>query len=111
MDRNDRQRKAELAIGKLLALGTLRELWTLEQLDQPPPHTREMWVDIERAARKRGEDPAPYRNLAREYMAACPAEWNEILRESVEKETLDHLPTAQEIVAAAMGSPVAQSRF
>lgn len=111
MDRNDRQHKAELAIGKLLALGSLRELWTIEQLDQPPPHTREMWPDIERAARKRGEQPIPYRNLAREWMAACPQEWDEILRQSLERENLDHLPTAQEIVAAAMGSPLAQSQF
>lgn len=111
MDRNDRQRKAELAIGKLLAIGSLRELWTIEQLDQPPPHTRELWPDMVRAARLRGEEPAPYRNLAREWMEACPREWDEILRESLDRENLDHLPTAQEIVAAAMGAPLAQTRF
>lgn len=109
--RHERQHAAEMAIGKLLALGSLREIWTLEQLDEPGPTTKAMWGDIQRIARRIGKTPVGYRNLAREYMAHHEREWNDILRQSLEAENLDHLPTGPQILAAVAGSSAAHSRF
>jgi hypothetical protein len=75
-----------------------------------------MQAAIERAHLNRGQQPPEYRNLAREWIAANAAEFDELLRQSLEAETLDHLPTGAEILAAAAGSgagavSLAQSRF
>lgn len=110
--KHDRQIKAEHEIGKLLFMGSLRGLWTLEDLDQPSPHARTMQADIERIARRAGTDPVPYRNLAREWSLAFPLESDQLFRASLEAENLDEvLPTAEQLVAAAMGSSIANNRF
>ncbi len=109
--RHERQHAAEMAIGKLLAIGSLRELWTVEQLDEPSPMTKTMSGDIQRMARRIGKTPVGYRNLAREYMANHEREWNDILRQSLEAENLDHLPTGPQIIAAVAGSSAAHRRF
>lgn len=96
--------KGQLRIGKLLALGSLRGLWTLEDLDRPSATTAAMRSAMERAAVQRISAITPYRNLAREWIAAHPAQWDEALRQSLEAETLDHLPTGPEILATVAGS-------
>lgn len=94
----------QLAIGKLLAFGSLRGLWTLEDLDTPSPGTRELKNAIARAAMNRNQAPAGYRNLARAWIAANPKAWDEALLQSLESENLDqHLPSAAQILQAATG--------
>jgi hypothetical protein len=110
--KHERQIKAEHEIGKLLFMGSLRGLWTLEDLDKPSPHAKTMQVDIERIARRAGTTPAPYRNLAREWSVAFPVESDQLFRASLEAENIDEvLPTPEQIVAAAMGSSIADNRF
>lgn len=78
--------------GRLLAEGTLKGHWTLEDLDTPPSY----WAGLERD-RARSFTPQspgsglptmrlpdagqirPYRNLAREWIAANPGEWQRLM--------------------------------
>ncbi len=80
MTQDDSLARGMLTTGRTLALGTLRGLWTLEQFDHPPrmPH------DI-RSINVR--NPAPWRNLAREWIAANPKEWELMMRDSLNAET------------------------
>lgn len=89
--------------GRLLARYALQGLITLESLDQPTT----IWQAIEadrRAANARahrlGRGPAfppppEWRNLAREWIAAHPKEWEEMLRNTLAQEDA----TAQEDLA------------
>lgn len=96
----ERQISAQISLSKALALGILRGLWTLDDLDQPPPGYRELRMAMERAAIKRSQPPAPYRNLAREWIDTNRRQWDELLQQSLEAENLDHLPTEAQILAA-----------
>lgn len=93
----------QLALGRPLALGTLRGLWTLEDFDRPSPGVRSQLPGAAKARRGRSLPPPEHRNLAREWIAANDREWNETLRLSLETESVDHLPTGPEIMRAALG--------
>lgn len=90
-------------LGRMLYLGSLRGLWTLEDLDHPSPERRRLQSAIDRQALQRNEGPHKLRNLAREWMAANPRDADALLRQSLEREKLDHLPNGPQIVAAALG--------
>lgn len=55
---------------------------TLEALDQPSPG----WMMLQRDAPRLSVDwnltPRPYRNLAREWIAANPTEWSKLQKEA-----------------------------
>lgn len=68
-----------LATGQSLALGALRDLWPLEALDTPPRIPNDV-----RSINVR--NPAPYRNLAREWIAANPTQWDAMLKQHLEAE-------------------------
>ena len=80
MTQDDSLARGALLTGQTLALGAMRGLWPLEALDLAPrvPH------DI-RSINVR--NPAPHRNLAREWIAANPREWDLMMRESLDAET------------------------
>ena len=71
--------RGALLTGQTLALGAMRGLWPLEALDLPPrvPH------DI-RSINVR--NPAPHRNLAREWIAANPTQWDALLKAQLNAE-------------------------
>lgn len=96
---------------RMLAIGALKGLWTLEQLDAPSPGWKEIEDDRVRSAlpadptmppelRRRGPvfsylsagTRLPYRNLAREWIEAHPTEWVELLREHAEGELVEAVP-------------------
>tara|TARA_R110000868_G_scaffold32015_1_gene116843 strand:- start:37 stop:339 length:303 start_codon:yes stop_codon:yes gene_type:complete len=98
-------------IGRSLAIGILKGLWTLEALDKPSPGWAEIEADRVKSAFP--ADPAipkdirrfgpvmrypnagtklPYRNLAREWIEANPTEWDTLLREYAEAEIVDAIP-------------------
>jgi len=68
-----------LAIGQSLAIGALRGLWTLEALDTPPRTPKEV-----RSINVR--NTAPYRNLARDWIAANSTQWDAMLKQHLEAE-------------------------
>jgi hypothetical protein len=71
--------RGSISTGLTLALGTLRGLWTLEALDRPPLSPSDV--------RSLNVRPvAPYRNLAREWIAANPTQWNAMLKEHLNAE-------------------------
>lgn len=78
-------------VGRMLAIGTLKGYWTLEHLDNPSPGWKEIESDRVRSlypadsgmGRPTMRYPAagtrrPYRNLARDWIAANPKEWAEL---------------------------------
>lgn len=67
--------------GLVLALGALRGLWSLEALDHPPRIPSDP-----RSINVRPKEP--YRNLAREWIAANPREWEIMQRNSLEAEAI-----------------------
>jgi hypothetical protein len=73
MTQDDSLARGALLTGQTLAIGAMRGLWPLEALDLPPrvPH------DI-RSINVR--NPAPHRNLAREWIAANPTQWDALLK-------------------------------
>lgn len=82
MTQDDSLARGAIITGRTLAIGSLRGLWSLEALDRPP--RRE--ADIQSIS---ALNPAPHRNLAREWIAANPKEWDIMLRESLENEQQD----------------------
>lgn len=80
--------------GRLLARYALQGLITLESLDQPTTIWQAMEAD-RRAANSRAQrlgrgpvfpPPLEWRNLAREWIAAHPREWEEMLRDTLARE-------------------------
>ena len=65
--------------GLVLALGALRGLWTLENLDHPPRVPNDP-----RSINVRPKEP--FRNLAREWIAANPREWEIMQRDALDNE-------------------------
>lgn len=80
--------------GRLLARYALQGLITLEALDAPTPNWNALEADrrvaIGRAQRQgRGPvypPPCDWRNLAREWIARNPAEWEAMLRDTLARE-------------------------
>lgn len=88
-----------IGTGRMLAEGVLKGRWTLEDLDTPSPG----WAPIE-AARVRSFTPGPpgsgrptmplpdagqrrpYRNLACEWIAANPRQWEELMQQYLNAE-------------------------
>lgn len=68
-----------LATGQSLALGALRGLWPLEALDRPPLRQHDV-----RSINFR--NPGPYRNLARDWIAANSTQWDAMLKQHLEAE-------------------------
>jgi hypothetical protein len=68
--------------GQMLARCVLDGYWTLEQLDQPSAshNVANAW----RVAHKLS--PIEYRNLARDWIAAHPTEWDLLLRSKLRDE-------------------------
>lgn len=89
--------------GRLLARYALQGLITLEALDQPTTIWQAMEADrraVNARAQRLGRGPAfppppEWRNLAREWIAAHPKEWEEMLRNTLAQEDA----TAQEDLA------------
>jgi hypothetical protein len=80
---------SEQAIGRLLVEQSLRGRWRIEEFDQPPPAARELLKTAQREAIKANRQPPVWRNLAREWMAANPYEWDQLLRQSLDTERTD----------------------
>jgi hypothetical protein len=89
--------QGQMQIGRMLALGVVHGRWTLEHLDKRSPQAQELEEDRVRSispadptmpAALRRPGPVmkypgagtmlPHRNLAREWIAANPAEWAEM---------------------------------
>jgi hypothetical protein len=91
--------QVEHQAGRTLALGVLRGYWSLECLDQPSAewsaNDRERQAsNARRVSTSRytawfgpGE---PYRNLAREWIATHASEFDALLQEELDKESLSH---------------------
>lgn len=89
----------EIAVGETLARGVIKGLWTLEAIDRPSPGWHEVEQDRARSAvprdtrnpndtrsvpTQRYPDAGTYRkprNLAREWIAANPQQW-ELMRDA-----------------------------
>ncbi len=80
MKKDDTFARGQIATGQLLAMGTLRGLWTLEDFDHPPRVPQDV-----RSINVRSD--TPWRNLAREWIAANPKEWELMMRDSLNAET------------------------
>ena len=80
MTQDDSLARGAIATGRTLAIGAMRGLWPLEALDTPPCLPQDV-----RSINVR--NPAPHRNLAREWIAANPREWDLMMRESLDAET------------------------
>jgi hypothetical protein len=89
--------EAENQAGRTLALGVLRGYWSLEDLDQTGGH----WSLNERERRASNARRVttsrytawfgpgePYRNLAREWIATHASEFDALLQEELNKESL-----------------------
>lgn len=89
----------QVNIGKLLAMGVLHDRWSLEDLDEPSPQWAALKrdrvrslhpVDLSMPQALRTSGPAvsypgagtvtPFRNLAREWIAAHPLEWEAMMQ-------------------------------
>ena len=90
--------RQKVGIARTLLRGIIRGHWTMVQLDQPSAHWRLTERDrITANARIRSAShsstyygpPAPFVNLAREYLEANPSAWDELLIEELNKEDLD----------------------
>ena len=81
MTQFDSMAQGALTTGRTLALGAMRGLWPLEALDNPPRSPQDV-----RSINVR--TPAPHRNLAREWIAANPKEWELMMRDSLDAETV-----------------------
>lgn len=79
MTQDDSLSRGMLATGQSLALGALRGLWSLEALDHPPRVPNDV-----RSINVR--NPATYRNLARDWIAANPTQWDALLKQHLNAE-------------------------
>lgn len=82
-------------IGRLLAIGVLQGRWSLEDLDNPT----QSWLQLEADRRSLNSQasrggyglpyppPASYRNLAREWIDANPADWEDLFNQFANNET------------------------
>lgn len=105
MSRSTAFAKGKTNIGKILAMGVLLDRWSLEDLDEPPPQ----WAALERdrvrsihpvdlsmppSLRQRGPvlpcpgagSVTPYRNLARDWIAANPREWEAMMQDRFQQQ-------------------------
>lgn len=81
-------------VGRLLARYALQGLITLEDLDDPPANWQRLEADrlnanarAQRIARPPVYPPAkPWRNLAREWIAAHPSQWEAMVRDALAME-------------------------
>jgi hypothetical protein len=73
MIKYDSLAQSAINTGRTLAICSLRGLWPLEALDSPPRVPQDI-----RSINVR--NPAPHRNLAREWIAANPTEWDALLK-------------------------------
>lgn len=80
MIQDDCLARGAIITGRTLAIGTLRGLWTLEALDRLP--RRELDIRSINVPNR-----APHRNLAREWIAANPKEWEIMLKEALHAES------------------------
>jgi hypothetical protein len=79
MTQDDSLSRGQLQIGQMLAIGTLRGLWGLEQFDHPPRRPAEP-----RSINVRTD--TPWRNLASEWIAANPNQWDALLKQQLDAE-------------------------
>ena len=79
MSLSDPLAQGMLLTGQSLALGALRGLWPLEALDHPPRAPNDV-----RSINVRPD--TPYRNLAREWIAANPTQWDALLKQHLNAE-------------------------
>ena len=79
MTQDDSLARGALLTGQTLALGAMRGLWPLEALDLPPrvPH------DVRSINVRPG---TVHRNLAREWIAANPTQWDALLKQHLNAE-------------------------
>ncbi len=82
MNLDDSLSRSSMTVGRTLALGVLRGLWTLENLDHPPRVPQDP-----RSINIRPKEP--FRNLAREWIAANPREWEIMQRDALEAEAIN----------------------
>lgn len=82
-------------VGQQLALGVLRGRWSLEHLDKTC--SSELIANNWRAAQNL--PTIPHRNLAREWIAAHPREWDALLRAELQQEITPPLTPADPIAA------------
>ena len=82
-----------MSVGRLLAIGTLKGLWTLETFDKPSGHTAMLERDRVLSHGCGGFGPVmrypeapPHRNLAREWIEANQQEWQALLSAALEQE-------------------------
>lgn len=76
---------AALATGLSLARGVAAGQWTLQALDKPP-------CGAQQARSVNVRPAAPYRNLAREWIAANPEQWRVLQERAYSDETLAKAP-------------------
>jgi hypothetical protein len=94
-----KQANLEDAFGRMLALYALSGRFTLEHLDHPDTNSHYVHNEADRRTandralrrghRKPFSDPQPYRNLAREWIEAHPAQWQDLFMASLQKESID----------------------
>lgn len=95
MSANDPFSAHQAEIGRVLAQGVCHGRWTIEMLDSPSMG----WVQSEAdrrstnsisASRGHGQSfppPQPFRNLAREWIEANPEAWQQMLAQSIGRES------------------------
>ena len=79
MTQDDSLARGMLLTGQSLALAALRGLWPLDALDHPPRVPN----DVRSINVRPG---TPYRNLAREWIAANPTQWDALLKQHLNAE-------------------------
>lgn len=93
-----------MTVGRMLAIGTLRGLWALEDLDAWSPSSDELEADRRRSELPQATAPGMTghsrpimrypaagqylrpRNLAREWIEANQQEWHQLLNEALNSE-------------------------
>jgi hypothetical protein len=107
---------SEASIGRILAIGVLQGLWTLEHLDAPAPGSGTAFAEearrranaraVHRGHRATFPPPPPHRNLAREWIDANREEWDRLLLAHLAAEDPAPLAlTATDITAALSHGP------
>lgn len=82
-------------VGQQLALGVLRGRWDLEHLDKPG----QSQIVANKWRASHDLPTVPHRNLAREWIAAHPREWDALLRAELQQEITPFTHPADRIAA------------
>lgn len=106
---------AQEQIGRYLATAALRGVFTLEDLDTCSPQLSSQQLEADRRAvnsrqQRIGRPPLfpperEWRNLARDWIAAHPTEFQQLLQRSLEQEQPIDLPPPPSVLCPPLNGP------